>query len=103
LPKRSRPASGVLHIDGKPTIIYDTVCTKDRKRWLANDEVHGLLREIWIEAEAWAMGRYMIMPDHIHFFSGFTGSPIEYENWVCYWKSQFTKRHKIPDHRWQKR
>lgn len=43
----------------------------------------------------------MSMPDHIHYFAGFTGSPVEFANWVRYWKSQFTKRHKASDHRWQ--
>ena len=88
-------------VDGKPTIVYDTVCTKDRQPWLKNDDVHSLLQEVWTEAEAWAMGRYMIMPDHIHFFAGFAGSLIPYENWVRYWKSQFSKRHKNTSHRWQ--
>ena len=48
------------------------------------------------------MGRYMIMPDHIHFFAAATESGVvPYENWVKYWKSQFCKRHKVPEHRWQ--
>jgi REP element-mobilizing transposase RayT len=47
------------------------------------------------------MGRYVIMPDHIHYFSAATDSPIKYQNWVRYWKSQFTKRHKMAAHQWQ--
>src|ERR1700693_3431398 len=97
-PTRKHPVHGVLFVDGQPTIIFDTVCTKDRSPWLANDAVHQLLREIWFEASASLIGRYMIMPDHIHFFAAATESPIPYENWVKYWKSQFTKRHKVPEH-----
>ena len=100
LPSRKHPAHGVLIVDGQPTIIFDTVCTKNRSPWLANAEVHLLLREVWQQANAWWMGRYMIMPDHIHFFAAATESPIEYDGWVQYWKSQFTKRHKTPEHRW---
>jgi len=90
----------VLHVDAQPTIIFDTVCTKDRKPWLARDDVHALLREIWDSAAAWLMGRYIIMPDHIHFFAGATESGIEYDRWVTFWKSQFSKRHQSPDRRW---
>jgi putative transposase len=97
---RKHPAHGVLYLRGQPTIIFDTVCTKDRNPWLANDEVHQLLREVWQEATAWLMGRYVILPDHIHFFAGATGSHIEYDRWVTYWKSQFTKKHRVPGHRW---
>ena len=100
LPTRKHPVHGVLFLDGHPTIIFDTVCTKNRSRWLANDSVHQLLREIWQEANGWLMGRYVIMPDHIHLFAAETGSAIPYDNWVKYWKSQFTKRHKVPEHRW---
>ena len=101
LPRRKHPAHGVLSIDGQPTVIFDTICTKDRVAWLATPEVHELLRAIWNEATAWCVGRYMIMPDHIHLFAAGTESSIEYKSWVQYWKSQFTKRHKIAQHRWQ--
>ena len=99
-PQRKHPAHGVLFIEGEPTIIFDTVCTKDRIPWLANDLVHQLLRDVWRDSTAWLMGRYMITPDHIHFFSAATESPISYDNWVKYWKSQFTKQYKAICHQW---
>ena len=98
-PQRKHPAHGVLFVEGHPTIIFDTVCTKDRKSWLASDEVHKLPREVWQEADAWLMGRYVIMPDHVHFFAAATESGIKYDNWVKYWKSKFSKRHKVAEHR----
>lgn len=69
--------------------------------WLANDDVHQLLRDVWSEATAWLVGRYIIMPDHIHLFAGLATDRIEYRSWIKYWKSQFTKRHKVAAHRWQ--
>ena len=99
-PSRQHPVHGILDVDGQATIVFDTVCTKDRKSWLANDEVHEVLNTIWRQADAWLMGRYVIMPDHIHFFAAATESEIDYENWVKYWKSQFTKQHRLPGHRW---
>ena len=99
--RRRRPTHGVLFVEGQPTILFDTVCTKDRTPWLAFREVHELLQEVWSDAQAWLMGRYVIMPDHVHFFAAATDSLISYENWVKYWKSQFTKRHGVAGHRWQ--
>ena len=100
-PRRKHPAHGILVIDGQPTIIFDTVCTKDRKPWLACESVHQTLRAVWQEATAWLMGRYMILPDHLHFFAAATESNIPYDRWVTYWKSQFSKRHGDPEHFWQ--
>jgi REP-associated tyrosine transposase len=101
LPRRKHPAHGMLFVDGQPTVIFDTICTKDRVPWLANHEVHELLRKVWTEATAWCVGRYMIMPNHIHLFAAGTESSIAYKNWVQYWKSQFSKGHKVAEHRWQ--
>ena len=100
-PERKHPADGVLYVDGQPTIVFDTVCIKDRRPWLANAEVHELLRQVWTDASAWAVGRYIIMPDHIHLFAGATANAVEFKNWVKYWKSQFSKQHKTEGHRWQ--
>ena len=100
-PQRKHPAHGVRLIDGQPTIIFDTICTKDRDAWLACEEVHQSLREIWQGATAWLMGRYMILPDHLHFFAAATESSISYDRWVTYWKSQFSKRHGHSEHLWQ--
>ncbi len=100
LPARKHPAHGVLYIPHRPTIIFDTVCTKGRQRWLANDAVHQQLRSVWPSAKAWVLGRYVIMPDHIHFFAAATESPIDYDSWVTYWKSQFSKKHGDSSHRW---
>lgn len=111
---RQHPAHGVLISSHGPTIVFLTVCTRDRKPWLVNVEVHELLRTVWVDAKAWLVGRYVLMPDHVHLFcapneegsagaspsqSDFSLPPLD--NWVRYWKSQFSKRGKNPQHRWQ--
>ena len=63
--------------------------------------MHQVLREVWSESSLWQVGRYILMPDHIHFFVAATSDTIDYENWCRYWKSLFTKRHREPLHRWQ--
>jgi putative transposase len=98
---RKHPVHGVLALPDQPTIVFLTVCTKNRVPWLASDSVHELLRSIWSRALAWYVGRYMIMPDHIHLFAA-PGTPeLPLENWVKYWKSQFSKYHSNSNHRWQ--
>ena len=92
-PKRKRPATGVLHVDGQPTVIFDTVCTKEKNPGLNDDSVHHTLIQVWSHATAFLVGRYVIMPDHVHYFAWATDSEIPFQKWVTYWKSQFTLAH----------
>jgi putative transposase len=62
---------------------------------LACDAFHRVFREVAAEATAWLVGRYVIMPDHVHLFAGDHGGNVPYENWVTYLKSQITKRCKV--------
>jgi REP element-mobilizing transposase RayT len=101
IPRRKHPSHGVLLGTEGHTIVFLTVCTKDRKPWLATPQVHTLLRSIWTEATAWRTGRYVILPDHLHLFAGLALEEIPLDNWVRYWKSQFTKHHRCPAHHWQ--
>ena len=100
LPERSRPAHGVYHRVNRPTIVFLTVCTKNRQRYLDCEPVRQLLCGSWAGADAWLVGRYVIMPDHIHLFAAPNGRGIPFDNWVRYWKSQFTKRCQLPQHQW---
>lgn len=91
MPHRKHPEHGVIESRDGPTIVFDTVCTKGRAPILASAAVHGLLRQIWTDAEAWRVGRYVIMPDHLHYFATNIDPLIDLDRWVRYWKSQFTK------------
>jgi putative transposase len=103
---RRRPADGVLIRTDQPTIVFDTVCTRNRQRWLANAAVHNILREVWTNSTSWLVGRYVIMPDHIHYFAVPSADPVEFKNWVQYWKSQFTRKYRaefgesVEEHAW---
>jgi len=70
-------------------------------QWLAHPEVHETLVAVWRDARAWLMGRYVIMPDHIHFFAVPGELEIRLEKWLQYWKSMFAKQHARPRGRWQ--
>ena len=72
----------------KAPIIFLTVCTRNRKRILANSEVVVLLRDSWHQATSWTVGRFIVMPDHLHLFC----APMEnitrpLSQWVRYWKT----------------
>ncbi len=90
--------------DGRPVIVFLTVCTKDRKPVLARPEVHRLLRDVWQEAASWLVGRYVIMPDHLHLFCAPGGHPVDLARWVTYWKSLSTRRWPWPEEKpvWQR-
>jgi len=92
LPNRKHPAHGVRTRSDQPTIISLTVCAKDRHGWMADPQVHLMLRDVWTNASAWLVGRYVILPDHVHLFAAPGLAPIPLDNWVRYWKSQFSKK-----------
>jgi putative transposase len=101
-PKRKKPASGVLVSLDRPTIVFLTVCAEKRRRWLAQSRVHDELKMIWqTEARAWLVGRYILMPNHIHLFCAPNEQTVSLNQWVSYWKRLFTQRIGNPEWSWQ--
>ena len=84
---RKHPTHGVEAHAGVATIVYVTVCAKDRKPILANEQTHAALRAAWEKADAWKVGRYVIMPDHLHLFAGCVNESVEVDRWIRFWKS----------------
>lgn len=85
----------------QPTIVFVTACAKDRARWLACDEAHRILTRVWREADAWLVGRYVLMPDHLHLFAAPRDLSFTLKRWLTYWKSQFTQSHCHANWVWQ--
>jgi putative transposase len=98
---RRKPAHGLTISSKAPTIVYVTVCCNNRVPWLAQERHHELLLEIWQDTSHWVVGRYVLMPDHLHLFAAPQESAVEFDAWVQYFKSQFTKRNKNPLCVWQ--
>ena len=96
---RKHPAHGVFESPFQPTIVWNTVCTKRREPWLANEAVHQLLRAVWSAFDQWRVGPYVILPDHIQFLAG-KASEMPFDPWVTAWKAEFSRRHNEPTHRW---
>ena len=72
----------------QPTVVFLTICAKDRRPLLATPNMHRLLVNAWQMAKAWLVGDYLIMPDHVHLFCAPSGwPPPSFRSWVKYWKS----------------
>ena len=88
-----------------PIVIFVTVCTKDRKALLANPEAHMVLLDAWKTPNAWLVGRYVIMPDHLHLFCAPADLvPQPLDKWVNFWKSAAARRwpHRAEAPIWQR-
>jgi REP element-mobilizing transposase RayT len=78
-------------------IIFVTVCTKNRKQILATISGHDLLRTAWATRPSWLVGRYVIMPDHIHLFCAPAVLPAQpLAKWISFWKSQAARNWDSP-------
>ena len=102
---RQTPAQGVLPTFDGNTILWCTVCADQRGTWCTQDAVFSALREIWSDpCNAWLVGDFLLMPDHVHFFATpkEDGAWVEIERWTAFWKDRFIKRITNPTWRWQR-
>lgn len=75
-------------------IFFVTTCTFQRHRVLADDTLHAICREVWQTAEhrdGWIVGRYVVMPDHVHFFCAPRRDERKLETLVGKWKEWTAK------------
>ena len=52
-------------------VYFVTICTHMRRPILTSPAIHEVLRVEWESARTrhgWLVGRYVVMPDHVHFF-----------------------------------
>jgi len=103
-PKRKHPIhlANVQH-HNQPVILFVTVCTENRRPVLACERVHGVLLRIWSEANQYLVGRYVVMPEHVHIFC--TPAVHDAENvkqWVAYWKRLASRELKDLQPLWQR-
>ncbi|MES2308352.1 MAG: hypothetical protein V4507_05780 [Verrucomicrobiota bacterium] len=80
------------HLNSPHSILFITVCTHNRKSLLANDSSWKCLVNLWSGSRNWVVGRYCILPDHLHLFvqpRGNSSEPLKF--WIHYWKWAFSK------------
>jgi putative transposase len=79
----------------EPPIFFVTTCTNKRRQILASDAIAEILVKEWREAPArhhWMIGRYVIMPDHVHFFCAPQRDSTTLSQFVGAWKSWTSRR-----------
>jgi putative transposase len=86
-----------------PPLYFVTFNTHRRKRFLANTRVHQRFVEFARAGEkrGTAVGRYVIMPDHIHFFVS-NNSETDLSQWVRLLKRRVSEAIESPPPHWQK-
>jgi len=91
---RKRPVHlPVKEWSNRSNIVFVTICSKNRKPIFACEDVHALMVESWQLANHWLVGKYVIMPDHVHFFCA--PGVVEYpslKQWVKFWKTLVSKK-----------
>jgi len=88
-------------------VYYLTVCTEPRRSILANEEIHDSFITFADRAEEYKVfvGRYVLMPDHTHFFVAFTPKSPTLSMWMKSWKNALSKtlrRMNILSPHWEK-
>jgi REP element-mobilizing transposase RayT len=88
-------------------IYYLTLVAQDRKWLFANPDVHEAFIIFGQRAIDYgiAVGRYALMPDHLHVFAAFGPDSINLSNWVKSLKNSLSKclrQRGIPSPHWQK-
>jgi len=76
-------------------VYFVTVCTNQRQTILADAAFASVLIDEWRAAEerhGWLVGRYVIMPDHVHFFCAAEDDAKTLSEFVRLWKQWTTKR-----------
>lgn len=95
-PSQHRPAHHpAVESGNRAVLVFVTVCTRNRQAVLANPHMHAALRHAWTTARDWWVGRYVVMPDHVHFLCapGRCDYPA-LSKWMAYWKSLVVRMEK---------
>jgi putative transposase len=89
-------------------VYFFTACTAGRRPLLANEGVFECLRDLWTRSstlDGWFVGRFVIMPDHVHLFASPAATAKTRSDWLKTWKSlssrQLTRSLEIQPPFWQ--
>jgi putative transposase len=76
-------------------IFFITACTDKRRNILANSQTATILVEEWTTAKErhdWYIGRYVIMPNHVHFFCAPGIDAPDLSVFMKFWKEWTSKK-----------
>jgi len=92
LPVRRSPSKNSVLTKGfRTNVLFVTVCVKDREPIFNDPRLVKRLVLAWTAAQAWHVGHYVIMPDHVHFMCTPNGDGCDLHKWIAYWKSLFSR------------
>jgi putative transposase len=81
-----------LEAHNRPIIVFVTCCSAKKLPVLASDFAHQAIVSAWLAASSWLVGRYVVMPNHLHLFCAPNGIDApSLERWMRYWKSLATR------------
>ena len=103
--RKTLPHFPSVELHNQSVIQYVTCNISKRRPLLARSQIHQLLLNKWRDAHHWLVGRYVIMPDHLHFFCAPGLCPIApLKRWMEFWRSRVTKAWPDPNEVpiWQK-
>src|SRR5207248_665917 len=86
-------------------IQYVSVTVKNRRHLLANPDTAAVIIAAWAKANFWLVGRYVLMPDHLHMFCAPATFPAtSFKDWMEYWRAEATRHWPRPHEKpiWQK-
>ncbi len=88
-------------------IYFVTACTHERQPLLANAATHDAFLQFTRGAyeHGVALGRYVLMPDHLHLFASFAPDALALSDWMKSLKNALSKHWREQGHRaphWQK-
>ena len=73
---------------------FITICTLNRRKILVRPDVYEILRGHWtksLDLYGWAIGSYVVMPDHVHFFCADAESRTPLSKMIGSWKQWSAK------------
>jgi putative transposase len=103
--RQSLPHLTSLEFPNQTIIQYVTVSVAKRRQLLARPEIAQLLVDSWRQADHWLVGRYVVMPDHVHLFCSPARLPVTpLRNWMSFWRNLATRKWPNADEKpiWQK-
>jgi len=74
----------------KQPLLFITTCTAGRRHLLATNTAQEILQTVWTKSatvDGWFVGRYVLMPDHLHLFAMRSLEARPLADWMKTWKS----------------
>jgi putative transposase len=102
--RRSLPHLAPMEHGNQAVIQYVTTNVDKRRPLLANQETVDVLLAAWRKGNHWLVGRYVIMPDHIHLFCAPVVLTTPLKRWMEFWHAEATRHWPRPDEKpiWQR-